>query len=64
MSKNFINYVLVSRLKSLQKKMALDFFVWQSAEGDGNLHQVTEPERKARRKKMRPDSLKTFKSGY
>jgi len=48
----------------LHKKMALDFFVWQIAEGDGNLHQVVEPERKARRKKVRSDSLETFKSGY
>ena len=56
--------LLVPRLKSLHKKMVLDFFVWQSAEGDGNLHQVVEPERTARRKKIRSDSLQTFKSGY
>lgn len=40
--------------------MALDFFAWQSAEREGDLHQVVERERKARRKKIRADSLKTF----
>ena len=43
---------LVPDYKNFQRNLCPDFPAQQSAEGDSNLHQVVEPERKAGRKKM------------
>jgi hypothetical protein len=44
--------VAVPDHKNFQKNLRPDFSVQQSAESDGNLHQVVELERKAGREKM------------
>ena len=47
-----VSFPLVPDHKNFHENLRPDFFDRQGAEGDGNLHQVVEPERKADQKKM------------